>query len=72
MTQLQTDQRCLFRGCTSPPTRVVETDVGLEGGLAMYFCEAHAEEFMQASENDETDKLDLDRAEPEGNREPES
>jgi hypothetical protein len=38
----------------------------------MYFCEQHAAEFTRASENDETDKLDLDRLELEGTQTPES
>lgn len=60
--------QCLVTGCNNPPTKMVEADVGLEGTLALYFCDVHEAAYRNG------DKLDLEvgRSEPEGNETPES
>jgi len=60
--------QCLVNGCTNPPTRVVETDAGLEGGLVLYYCEEHAKELDAGKPLD----VDASRTEPDGATAPES
>ncbi len=59
---------CLVKDCTNPPTKMIEIDVGLEGSLALYFCDVHEAAYRNG------DKLDMEvgRSEPEGNEGPES
>lgn len=60
--------RCLYQGCEQPPTQFVESDVGLEGSLTLYFCDEHAARYQAG----DTAGLDLDHAEAEGNESAES
>lgn len=60
--------QCVVKGCNNPPTKVVETDAGLEGGLSLYFCDQHADAF----ERGELEDFEVDRTEPEGASLPES
>ncbi len=63
-----TTHRCLGRGCSAPPTRTIEADVGLDGGLTLYFCEEHEAAFRRGEKVD----FDVDRTEPEGAEQPTS
>lgn len=60
--------RCLFRGCSTPPTKVIESDVGLDGTLNLYFCADHEEAFRTGK----TEQFDLDRTEPESGEQPQT
>ena len=60
--------QCLFRGCTNPPTKAIDSDVGLEGGLMLYFCDEHEELFRSGK----TEDFDVERTEADGNDAPES
>jgi hypothetical protein len=60
--------QCLVTNCSNPPTKVIETDVGLEGGLALYFCDEHEAAFQRGELKD----FEADRSEPEGTEVPES
>ncbi|MGE0686876.1 MAG: hypothetical protein AB7P33_09045 [Dehalococcoidia bacterium] len=60
--------QCLVKGCSNPPTKMVETDVGLEGSLALYFCDQHEAAYRNGEKLD----FEADRSEPEGNEAPEA
>ena len=67
-----TAHQCLFRGCTATPTRSIESDVGLEGTLLLYFCEEHEAAFRRGAAGSETLQLDVERSEPENASRPET
>ena len=60
--------QCLFRGCTNPPTKAIDSDVGLEGSLLLYLCDEHEQLFLSGK----TEDFDIDRTEPDGTEAPES
>lgn len=61
-------QQCVVRGCKNPPTKVVETDAGLEGGLRIYFCDEHEAAHRAGT----LQEYDASRTDPDGADIPES
>jgi hypothetical protein len=60
--------QCVVKDCSNPPTKMIETDVGLEGALALYFCDEHEAAFQRG----DLQEFEADRTEPEGAEVPES
>jgi hypothetical protein len=56
------------KDCNNPPTKTLEIDAGLEGGMSLYFCEEHEGAYRRGDRLD----LEVDRSEPEGASAPES
>jgi hypothetical protein len=61
-------RQCLVKDCTNPPTKTIEMDAGLEGGLVLYFCDEHEAAYRRGDRLD----FEVDRSEPEGASLPES
>ena len=60
--------QCMVNGCTNPPTKYIDADAGLEGGLRFYYCDEHAEQEAEGKALD----IQASRAEPETTSVPES